>query len=91
MFGTLAGCGREAALVRDTPAGGVVSYPVQSESDILTSAGRRDAMRMIGEKCPNGSRILKEGGIPKVSNAADRIWRGQIGADRLWGIQFTCE
>ncbi|HSE59587.1 MAG TPA: hypothetical protein VLA99_12870, partial [Nitrospiraceae bacterium] len=64
---------------------------IHSESDILTSAGRRDAVRMIREKCPNGSRIVKEGAIPKVSEAADRAWRGQMGNDRLWGIQFTCE
>jgi hypothetical protein len=48
-------------------------------------------MRMIREKCPNGSRIVKEGAIPKVSEAADRVWHGQMGTNRLWGIQFTCE
>lgn len=91
VLGAIVGCGQEASLVRDAPTGGVVSYAIHSESDILTSAGRRDAMRMIREKCPNGSRIVKEGAIPKVSEAADRTWRGQMGNDRLWGIQFTCE
>ena len=67
---------------------------VTIESDqrfILTSAGRRDALRLIKDKCPNGSRIIKEGEIPKVSQTADRLWRGQMGSDRIWGIQFTCE
>jgi hypothetical protein len=91
MLGAMAGCGQGASLVRDTSTGGVVSYAIQSESDILTSDGRRDAMDIIRKKCPNGSRIVKEGAIPKVSNAADRAWRGQMGTDRLWGIQFTCE
>jgi hypothetical protein len=85
-----AGCSAEATVLRDTPAGGVVSYPFETESDILTTAGRGAALRLIGEKCPHGSRIVKEGEIPKVSKKADRVWRGQISGDRLWAIEFTC-
>jgi len=86
----VAGCGAEATLLRDTMAGGIVSYPFQTESDILTTAGRGAAFRLIGEKCPQGSKIVKEGEIPKVSKKADRVWRGQISSDRLWAIEFTC-
>ena len=85
-----AGCRADATMLRDTPAGGVVSYPFETESDILTTAGRGAALRLIGEKCPHGSRIVKEGEIPKVSKKADRVWRGQISSDRLWAIEFTC-
>lgn len=88
---TFSGCGHEASLTRETATGGVVTWSVQSDGDILTSAGRRDALRLIKDKCPNGSRIIKEGEIPKVSQTADRLWRGQMGSDRIWGIQFTCE
>ncbi|BCA52896.1 hypothetical protein W02_00360 [Nitrospira sp. KM1] len=77
-------------MTRETDTGGVVTFPILSEGDILSSAGRRDALRLIEAKCPGGSRILKEGEIPKVSEAADRNWRGQMGSDRVWGIQFTC-
>jgi hypothetical protein len=84
------GCGHEASLTRETAKGGVVTFPIQSEGDILSSAGRRDALRLIDKKCPDGSRIVNEGEIPKVSKAADRNWRGQMGTDRIWGIQFTC-
>lgn len=84
-------CGGGVTLVRDTPTGGLVTYPFQNEVDILTSSERRDAMELINRKCPNGSRVQKEGEIPKVSRAADRAWRGQMGGERLWGIQFTCE
>lgn len=89
VMGT-AGCSAEATVVRDTPAGGVVSYPFETEGDILTTAGRGAALRLIGEKCPHGSRIVKEGEISKVSKKADRAWRGQISGDRLWAIEFTC-
>lgn len=88
---SLTNCGHEATLTRETATGGVVTWSVQSDGDILTSAGRRDALRLIKDKCPNGSQIIKEGEIPKVSQTADRLWRGQMGSDRIWGIQFTCE
>lgn len=85
------GCGHEASLTRETPIGGLVTWSVQSDGDILSSAGRRDALRLIKEKCPEGSHIVREGEVPKVSQTADRHWRGQMGTDRIWGIQFTCE
>lgn len=85
------GCAHEATLVRTTGQGGLVSYPFQSDADILASSGRHDAFALIAEQCPKGSRIVREGEIPKVSRAADRAWRGQMGFDRLWGVQFVCE
>lgn len=91
MSAALSNCGHEASLTRETDGDGVVTWSVQSDGDVLSSAGRRDALRLIKEKCPNGSRIVKEGEMPKVSATADRLWRGQIGTDRIWGIQFTCE
>lgn len=91
MGAAMANCGHEASLTRETATGGVVTWSVQSDGDVLSSAGRRDALRLIKEKCPNGSRIVKEGEMPKVSATADRLWRGQMGTDRIWGIQFTCE
>ena len=88
---TLGGCGHEASLQRETSTGGLVTFPVQSEADILSSAGRRDALRMMQGHCPLGAQIVKEGELPKVSRAADRAWGPQIGTDRIWGIQFTCK
>ncbi|MEC4889569.1 MAG: hypothetical protein RI101_05860 [Nitrospira sp.] len=87
----VAGCGYEAALQRETPTGGLVTFSVQSEADVLSSDGRREALRIMQEKCPSGIQILKEGDVPKVSRAADRAWGPQIGTDRIWGIQFTCK
>lgn len=91
LSGGLLSCGHDATLIRDMQTGGLVSYPVQTEADVLSSDGRRDAFRIIREKCPQGSRIVKEGEISKVSQTADRLWRGQMGIDRVWGIQFACE
>lgn len=88
---SIAACGHEASMTRETSTGGLVTWSVQSDGDILSSAGRRDALRLIKKKCPQGSRIVREGEVPKVSQTADRNWRGQMGTDRIWGIQFTCE
>lgn len=85
-----AGCAHEATFTRETDQGGLLSYPFQSDAEILSSSGRRDAIQRMTEKCPKGSRIVREGEIPKVSRAADRAWRGQMGTDRLWGIEFVC-
>lgn len=87
----LSGCAHEATLVQKSGQGGLVSYPYQSDADVLASSGRHDAFALIAEQCPKGSRIVREGEIPKVSKAADRAWRGQMGFDRLWGVQFVCE
>lgn len=91
VTGGLIGCGHEAKLVRDDPTGGVVAYSIETEADVLSSSNRRQALRIIRDKCPQGERIVKEGELPKVSQAADRAWRGQMGTDRVWGIQFTCK
>ncbi|MCE7967002.1 MAG: hypothetical protein L6Q34_12010 [Nitrospira sp.] len=85
-----AGCVGDATMVRESERGGLVSYHYETDAEVLASSGRRDAFRLIAAKCPGGSHILREGEIPKVSKAADRAWRGQMGMDRLWGVQFEC-
>ncbi len=88
---SLAACGHDASLQRETDAGGLVTFSIQTESDVFSSSGRHDAQRIMQEKCPTGIRIVKEGEVPKISKAADRAWGPQMGTDRLWGIQFTCK
>ena len=90
LLAGIVGCAHEATFVRETAQGGLVSYPFQTDAEVLASSGRRDAIQRMTEKCPKGSRIVREGEIPKVSKAADRAWRGQMGMDRLWGIEFVC-
>jgi hypothetical protein len=88
---SLSACSHQAALQRETSSGGLATFSIQSEADIFSSAGRRDALRIMQEKCPSGVRILKEGELPKVSKAADRAWGAQLGPDRVWGVQFICK
>lgn len=91
LLAVAAGCAGNAIVVRDTENGGIVSYPFQTDAEVLTSSGRREAFRLIADKCLNGSRIVREGEIPNISSAADKAWRGQIGVGRQWGVEFLCE
>ena len=94
---TLASCIPNAQLVNETATGGAVLYSYIEEQDVLTSPGRQDALRLLGDKCPAGYRISREGEVPRVDQAVDRAWMGQISRDgqvsreKRWAIQFSCK
>jgi hypothetical protein len=94
---TLASCVPHAQIVNETTTGGTALYSYVEEQDVLTSPGRKDALRLLGEKCPAGYRISREGEVPRVDQAVDRAWMGQVSRDgqvsreKRWGIQFTCK
>ena len=94
---TLASCIANAQLVNETATGGTVLYSYVEEQDVLTSPGRQDALRLLGEKCPAGYRISREGEVPRVDQAVDRAWMGQVSRDgqvsreKRWAIQFSCK
>lgn len=94
---TLASCAPNAQLVNETATGGTVLYSYAEEQDVLTSLGRQEALRLLGEKCPVGYRISREGEVPRIDQAVDRAWMGQISSngqvsrEKRWAIQFTCK
>jgi hypothetical protein len=93
----LAGCGSNVEIVNETPLGGTVVYPYIEEQDVLTSQERKDAIRLLSEKCPAGFRISHEGEVSRIDQGVDRAWMGQISRDgqvsreRRWAILFTCK
>ena len=93
----LASCASNVELINETATGGTVAYPYIEEQDVLTSQERRDAIRLLSEKCPAGYRISREGEVPRVDQAVDRAWMGQVSRDglvsreRRWAIIFTCK
>jgi len=93
----LASCATNAQLVNETASGGTLLYPYIDEQDVLSSPERRDALRMLSEKCPAGYRISREGEVPRIDEAVDRAWMGQLSRDgqvsreRRWAILFTCK
>lgn len=94
---TLASCAPNAQIVNETATGGTVFYSYVEEQDVLTSPGRQDALRLLGEKCPAGYRISREGEVPRIDPAVDRAWMGQISSngqvsrEKRWAIQFACK
>jgi hypothetical protein len=94
---TLASCASNVQIVNETSTGGTVLYPYLEEQDVLSSQERRDALRLLSEKCPAGYRISREGEVPRIDEAVDRAWMGQLSRDgqvsreRSWAILFTCK
>ena len=94
---TFASCAPNAQLVNETATGGTVLYSYVEEQDVLTSPGRQDALRLLGERCPAGYRISREGEVPRIDQAVDRAWMGQISSngqvsrEKRWVIQFACK
>ena len=94
---TLPSCIPHAQLVNETATGGTVLYSYVEEQDVLSSPGRKDALLLLEEKCPAGYRVAREGEVPRVDQAVDRAWMGQLSRDgqasreRRWAIQFSCK
>ena len=93
----LASCIPNVQIVNESASGGTIIYSYVEEQDVLTSPGRQDALRLLGEKCPAGYRISREGEVPRIDQAVDRAWMGQISRDgqvsreKSWAIQFSCK
>lgn len=72
-------------------------YAYLEEQDVLSSPERREALRLLAEKCPTGYRISREGEVARIDQAVDRAWMGQLSRDgqvsreRRWAIQFACK
>lgn len=93
----LASCTPNARIVNESSTGGTVLYSYIEEYDVLTSPGRKDALRLLDKKCPTGYRIAREGEVPRISKAVDRAWMGQVSSngqvsrEKDWAIQFVCK
>lgn len=91
------GCASSAKLLTESDHGGTVVYPYFDDQDVLSSTSRRDALRLLDAKCPGGYRVSREGQIPRISQAVDQTWKGQVSGDgqvsreKQWAIQFTCK
>jgi len=93
----MVGCAPSARLLTESDHGGTVVYSYFDDQDVLSSTSRRDALRLLDAKCPGGYRVSREGQIPRISQAVDQTWKGQVSGDgqvsreKQWAIQFTCK
>jgi hypothetical protein len=80
-------------LSQDLDNGGVVVYPFKAEQGHMLSSFRKDAVRLMEEKCPSGYRILREGETKGRSRLSGPIQAGggELIEERRWGMQFQCK
>jgi hypothetical protein len=88
----LASCGEGALLVKDSDDGGVVAYPYRAEQGNLLSSFRKEAVRLMQQKCPRGYSIVREGETKgRLRQASPVAGSSDIVEERRWGIQFQCK
>jgi hypothetical protein len=94
---TITSCASNAQIANETATGGTVLYLYTNDQEVLASAGRRDALRLLEKKCPTGYTISREGRISLIDKAVDKAWMGQVSRDgqpsreKRWAIQFVCK
>jgi hypothetical protein len=93
----LSACTSPVRLITESPHGGTVVYAYIEERDILSSPNRQAALAVIDGKCPSGHQLIREGQVPRVTQAVDKAWKGQMSRDgqvsleKDWAIQFSCK
>jgi hypothetical protein len=88
----LAGCADGAKLIQESDQGGVVVYPFKGEQGAMLSSFRKDALRIMQDKCGGHYRIVREGETKGRARVAAHVEGGQeIVQERRWGIEFRCQ
>ncbi len=86
------GCGEGALLVKEFDNGGVVVYPYRAEQGNLLSAFRKEATRLMEDKCPKGYITVREGETKgRLRQASPVAGSNDLVEERRWGIQFQCK
>lgn len=89
---TASGCGEGAILVKEVDNGGVVVYPYRAEQGNLLSSFRKEAVRLMEQKCPGGWMTVREGETKgRLRQASPIAGSNDIVEERRWGIQFQCK
>lgn len=86
------GCSDAVTLTRETETGGIVTYLFKEErGGPMGSRHRREALKVMEQKCPSGYTVLKDGEVPSYGSMSSV--EGQEGevTGRRWGIQFRCK
>ncbi len=87
----LAGCSDAVTLTRETDTGGVVTYLFKEDrGGPMGSPHRREALKVMEQKCPSGYTVIKDGEVPSYGMSSVE---GQEGEStwRRWGVQFRCK
>jgi hypothetical protein len=92
LFLTSVGCSQAVMMTHETDQGGVVTYLFKEDrGGPMGSPYRKDALKVIEEKCRSGYTILKDGEVQGYSSMSSvEGAEGEV-SGRRWGIQFRCK
>ena len=86
------GCGEGAIMVKELDNGGVVVYPYRAEQGNLLSSFRKEATRLMSQKCPGGYMTVREGETKgRLRQASPIAGSSDVVEERRWAIQFQCK
>jgi len=89
---TSVGCSQAVLLTHETEQGGVVTYLFKEDrGGPMGSLYRRDALKLIEEKCPSGYIVLKDGEVQGYSSMSSVGGAEGEVSGRRWGIEFRCK
>lgn len=92
LFMAVSGCGEGAIMVKDADHGGVVVYPYRADQGNLLSSFRKEAVRLMEQKCPDGWTTVREGETKgRLRQASPIAGSNDVVEERRWGIQFQCK
>ena len=92
VLGISLGCSQAVLLTHETEQGGVVTYLFKEDrGGPMGSPYRRDALKLIEEKCPSGYIVLKDGEVQGYSSMSSVGGAEGEVSGRRWGIQFRCK
>ncbi len=85
------GCAESVTLVHETPAGGIVTYPFIPGRGHLASPHRKEALKLVSQRCPSGYTIIRDEEAKGSRQVVDSIAGQEIITEYRWGIQFKCD
>lgn len=87
----VAGCSEAVLLTHETGQGGVVTYLYKDErGGPMGSPHRREALKVMADKCPAGYHVVKDGQVPSYSSGSTVEGAESEEGTRRWGIRFEC-
>ena len=88
----IAGCSEAVLLTHETGQGGVVTYLYKDErGGPMGSPYRREALKVMAEKCSAGYQVVKDGQVQSYSSGSSGEGAEGEEGTRRWGIQFECK
>jgi hypothetical protein len=85
-------CSQAVLLTHETENGGVMTYLFKEDrGGPMGIPHRREAVKLVENKCPSGYTVLKDGEVQGYSSMSSSEGSEAEVIGRRWGIQFRCK